>query len=85
MSKMQGHPTDAMVAAKIGELEITRIRMAWLLEQQDMHIRVLSQKLAEQQAVMAAKDDEIARLRELANEPKLPLEHVNGAEQETKH
>jgi hypothetical protein len=74
MSKMQGHPTDAMIAARMGEMEMTRIRMAWMLEQQDIHIKVLSQRLGEQQALLAAKDDEIKRLTELADSPTLPLD-----------
>lgn len=85
MSKMQGHPTDAMIASRIGELEITRIRMNWMLDQQHVQLQQMAQVLADRDAQIAVKDAEIARLRIEANEPALPLEHANGKHVEMKH
>jgi hypothetical protein len=49
------NPIDAMVAAKIGELELTKIRMAWALERQQGEMQKMS-------ALLIAKDAEIERL-----------------------
>lgn len=83
MSKL-ANPTDAAVAQHIGELELTRIRMAWMLEQQSQQIKLMGLALNERDAMLAAKDAEIVRLRQEANEPSLPL-HANGKHVELKH
>lgn len=85
MSKMQGHPTDAMIAARLGELELRAIRMTWLFEQQNIQIQQMAQALAERDAQIAVKDAEITRLHLEANEPGLPLGSANGKHVEMKH
>lgn len=85
MSKMQGHPTDAMIAARLGELEMMRIRMNWLLDQQHIQLQQMAQALADRDAQIAVKDAEITRLNLEANEPGLPLGSANGKHVEMKH
>ena len=63
------NPTDAMIAAKIGELELTKIRMAWALEVQQGEMRKMA-------ALLVAKDAELERLTEAAKAPALPLDNL---------
>lgn len=85
MSNMQNNPTDEAVARRLGQMELQRIRMAWMLDQQQFTINALNQALASKDVLIAAKDAEINRLRVEAAEPGLPLEHVNGNASEVKH
>ena len=51
------NPADTMVAARLGELELTRIRMAWTLEH-------LQHEVSRLTTLLVAKDAEIAKLSE---------------------
>jgi hypothetical protein len=51
------NPADAIIAAKIGELELTKIRMAWRLEH-------LQREVSRLTALLVAKDAQIAKLSE---------------------
>lgn len=82
MSKQQNHPTDDAIAHRIGQLEMNRIRMGWMLEQQQAQMTIMTARINELVALLTAKDAEIARLQEA---PGLPLEHVNGKATEFKH
>lgn len=85
MTKPIVNPTDALVAAKLGEQELRLIRMAWMLENLQGQLRQAAQIINEKDVVIAAKDAEIARLRDDANEPELPMEKANGHASEAKH
>lgn len=83
MSKPNANPTDVMVAQRLGELEMTKIRMGWALEQQQQHIQALTAQLeAERTAHASTKDALVQAHAELAQHresPRLPLEQeVNG-------
>lgn len=57
---------DDLIAKKLGDLELQNMRLAYAVEHHRAEVARLS-------ALLAAKDEEIARLTEAANEPNLPL------------
>lgn len=87
------NPTDIAVAQRLGEYELTRIRMGWMLEQQQQTIAALNAALVSKDTLIAARDQEIGYLKdiverreeeikELRYEPELPM---TGTEAGVKH
>jgi hypothetical protein len=70
------NPTDAIIAARLGELELKSIRLGWALEQYQGKLTEMAKQLSSKDALLAAKDAEIERLKEAAKSPALPLDDL---------
>lgn len=70
------NPTDALVASKIGGLELTNIRLSWALEQYKARVAEMAAAAKQHDALIAAKDSEIERLKEAAKAPELLLDNL---------
>jgi hypothetical protein len=81
------NPTDAIVASKLGELELRNIRLTWAFEQYRQKLDEMGKLVTAKDVLIAAKDAEIERLREAAKAPKLPLDDLpsNPYGEEVRH